>query len=483
MNLKIIIFILYALALFINICSADSKHFNDRKNYLYQPTGVYQVSVNDLHWKNNNLCFKGNKNGCSDIAVKIYYPTTNHYQSRVLYNQTFMKTKQQEILDKIPNIPKEQLNQLNQIKSYSVENAPIVVDKKFPVLILSPGGSCPAALYENFITELVSHGYIVVGIDTQFSGDTKSDSDLENKDVPFDKKVLIYVFKKIHSLHNSNSLFSAMDLNHIGLFGHSIGGRVIADVAHAHSNWFQAVATFDIGFDTSGKSRNKFDIPILHLLAASTKFERTTPLAFQLGKNNFLIVLSPSEQNPHYSRHMNFTDLSTLQYLPAFQSELSYFKQQAEEKFDLKFMTHSPTEKEFNNFGNPTYVLINQDNKWDIEYFKIATDKTHPKRGPYHFVGGTNSIKGLNASLVVLPHKNIESFTDDDAKPIKEILISFQRNTVAEPFGTGNGWQLTSSINTYLVQFFNTFLKNEVNPAFKNCAALSKDTLIKCGSE
>lgn len=480
--------IIYALcASMLCIVSANgkiNKISSNKDSYLHQPTGQYQVGFEDIQWVDNNICSSSLlvKNDCHKVRVKIYYPSVNQQtKRRALYNQSYMRDKQKEILDQIPNIPKNQIGQLTQIKSYSIEDASVIKGKKFPVLILSPGGGSPAELYENFITELVSHGYIIIGINTQFTGDTKSDYDIEHRSIPFDTKVLIYVYEKIHSLHNSNSLFLAMDLNHIGLFGHSIGGKVLADVVHAHPGWFQAAVTLDIGFDKTGASRKRFDIPFMHQIAANTMQERQIPLTFELGKNNFLVVLSPSKQNHDYSHHMNFTDLSTLQYLPAVQSSLSFLKDKTEEKFDIKFMSHSPTMREISNFDEPTYVLINKGNKWDIEYFKIKTDEAHPKRGPYQFIGGIESFKGLGASLAKLSNKNIELLSNAEIEPIKKILIVFQHGSLEKPFGTGNGREITSSINTYLLEFFDMYLKNQKNFHFIKCLKLTDDTILKCG--
>lgn len=101
-----------------------------------------------------------------------------------------------------------------------------------------------------------------------------------------------------------------------------------------------------------------------------------------MGQNNFVVGIPPAEQNRDYSYHMNFSDMSTLQYLPAYQTLMWW--------------------------------------------------------------------------LVNILHQEL-------------------------PVGKGNGWEVTNAINTYSVQFFDTFMKSEVNPAFSNCNALSNNTFIKCG--
>lgn len=486
MKLKCFIFTLCILLSLIYtpaiLSSRTEKIKVTADNYLSIPTGQYSVGFKDFHWINHhsysNDCHQKN---CRTIDVRIYYTINHQPYSKIPYNPVYMNAKKDEFLSQIPNIPKEQINQLNKVISYSTENTPIANGKKFPVLIFSPGGGCSSELYENFITELVSYGYIVVGINTQFTGDTKNDVDIEKKSVPYDAQVLVSVFKKIHSLHNSSTLFLSMDLNHIGLLGHSIGGRVLADIVHTHPTWFQAAATLDIGFDTTGKSKRKFDIPFLHLISASTLSESSRHIIFKLGKNNFLVVVSPNKENHSYSLHMNFTDLSTLQYLPAFQRSFTHLKQEATEPFDLKFMSHSPRKNEIRNFNKPTYVLVNQNNKWDIEYYKTKTDKTHSERGPYHFVGGINGIKGLSTRLASLKNNNIDSLSESEIKSIQRILETFQHNTLSKPLGSGSGWNITTSINIYLLQFFNMFLKDQKNTAFIKCLPLSKNTFIICG--
>jgi dienelactone hydrolase len=174
-------------------------------------------------------------------------------------------------------------------------------------------------LYENFITDLVSHGYIVVAINTSFinrvelpdghivkEAEIKNPKEEANKFIPLQAADLSYVFKKIHTLHNSNAIFSAMDLKHIGAFGHSIGARVVANTAHAHPTWFQAAATFDIGTDPTGASIKKFVIPFMNELS-SMRINCPWPAhakSVQLGHQGYLVVIDPNKHDFNYSSHM-----------------------------------------------------------------------------------------------------------------------------------------------------------------------------------
>lgn len=190
--------------------------------------------------------------------VRIYYPSNTKNQATIAYYAPFIKSAK-DFLKTIPGITPVQINQLDGIKSNSIEKAP-VSEGKFPALIFNPGFGVQAQIYENTINELVSHGYIVVGINTLFiNGEialpnghiVKPAMPIDRKEVnkkflPLQMQDLSYVFKNIHTLHDSDAVFSAIDLNHIGAFGHSIGGKAMAEVVLQHPDWFQAVATLDI---------------------------------------------------------------------------------------------------------------------------------------------------------------------------------------------------------------------------------------------
>jgi len=103
---------------------------------------------------------------------------------------------------------------------------------------------------------------------------------------------------------------------------------------------------------------------------------------FTLNRNNFYSVLTPEGTNINYSRHSNFGDSSTLQYVPVIQDFIQYETQQ----------------------GDP----------W------------------------------------------------------------------AYDVGTVNGYQAIASINTYLIQFFDTFLKNIKSNTFSSCFPIPNTTLV-CG--
>jgi hypothetical protein len=502
MKSKFLTFVLCITILFNYACNAADNTINNNSrsidNYLLKPTGQYNVGFENFHWINKSICpdpnFNGknqkdfspdNKNFCREMMVRIYYPTEMQSQRNTPYYQPFIKSEQ-ERLRKISDISKIQIAQLKEIKIYSIPKAPIVKGKIFPVLLFSPGLGCPAELYENTIGEMVSHGYIVIGINSLFANQVelpnghvveqahfKSPQEIEGKIIPLLVEDLSNVLDHIHSLHNSNIIFKSMDLNHIGAFGHSIGGRIIADASHIHPDWFQAAATLDIGTDEKGDSLKPFTIPFMHEIAASRKMgSNAPPVLFGLGNEGYLVGLSPTEHDYQFSHHMNFSDFSTLQNLPIYQSFSAYLKKDAEEKFSLKLMSHEPTKQECNNFSKyVTFVLSKKDDKWN---FYIYQNKKKIQ------TFDVNIIYGLSQALANLPSKPPEMLSDFDIQSVRKILLGLH-HSFADFLGDGEGTEITSSVNTYLLQFFNTYLKGDINPILKKCDVLSKDTYIKCG--
>ena len=506
MKLKYIIFTLSFLLTSVGYSDNQvSIEPSNKMDYLKNPTGRYGVGFENFHWVNQNACpdinFTGknpedfspeNTKHCHEIVARIYYPTTIQSEPSSPYYPPLIDSQIQQFKQQ-PSTSKAQLEQLTKIKSFSLEKAKNVRGKKFPVLLFSPGFDCPSEEYENFITELVSQGYIVVGINTPFinlvalpNGHVVKPVDLANvknidryisgKLVPLQSQDLIYVYNKLHNPHSSKNLFSSMDLTHIGLFGHSIGARTLADVAYTHPAWFQAIAPLDIGTGSNGEPLKKLKnitIPVMYQISSLFRvISPYMPVTFGLNKNGYLVGIAPNELNHSYSHHLNFTDFSTLQYLPIYKTQK---EQRTVPSFNFKLMPHYPTRNDIAAFTTVTYVLAKQKNTWEFFQYFASPNIIAPRT--YIDI---DMIDGLSAALSALPNKPIDQLSNSEIEPIKKIVTSFNASA-SNMLGTGNGWEITDSINTYLVQFFNTYLKGEENPSFKKCIPLHKDTYIKCG--
>jgi len=166
----------------------------------------------------------------------------------------------------------------------------------------------------------------------------------------------------------NNTVFSAMDLNHIGAFGHSIGARAVADIVHQYPSWFQAAATLDIAFYVN-KPLKSFSIPVMNVESAYWESFFPWPITYKLGNNEFLVTLSGSDKDQHYSYHLNYSDYSTLQYLPAYQASLNYDKKIKGIGEVIEIQLHKPAQNELKIITKPTYVLFINAGGWHILYY------------------------------------------------------------------------------------------------------------------
>lgn len=497
MKSKIIIFIFYTLLASVGFSTNQKEINQSHMSYLKKPTGSYSVGFEDFYWVNQKNCPDVNFNGkneddftpnnikhCREIVTRIYYPTASKEQYSAYY-PPIVKSIVQQIQEQIPNTPQDELELFKHLKSYSIQKAKIIKNQQFPVLFFIPGAGWPAEIYENSITELVSNGYIVIGISSPFinlvelsNGHVIDPEKLQKSPKEIDRASLqkddiIFSYDLIHNQHNLNDIFSGMDLKHIGIFGHSLGGRVLADLLHELPTWFQAGATLDIGWDETNNSRNKFTFPFMHEICANRKLvSPVLPVTFELGNNNYLVVIAPNEQDHTYSYHANFADYSTLQYIPAFDTFLMYAKEQSiKEGFNVKIMSHELTEQERDKLTKTTYVLIEINGEWRGSIYVNKAKQTD---------FDVNIIEALRTALDDLPNKPPEKLSTSEIEPIEK-EITLLHKMLAAPLGDGNGWTITDAINTYLVNFFDTYLKNKVNPLFKECTPLYKDTYLKCG--
>ena len=451
-------FILILSIFFLNttiqaqVINSDEQTYQNAGQYLVKPNGEYSVSYHDFFWvngtlsndekyhcknnpdpfhtKDNNEDFIPNNRTdfCREFVVRIYYPTNKNDDTGTYYKPMlqFFKDKVSQLpKDKYSNNVKQKLIQdLSTIQNFTLADKNIIKNQKFPVLFFSPGFSCNIPFYENFITHLVSHGYIVVGVNSLFASDYVA---LENghivhmalpqKDVPIVNVLLKtrsivdndleFIYNKILSESRSknadkvlNKIYSSMELTKIGIFGHSLGATAAADIVLAHPSWFKSAVTLELGDDLKSErpTRSGYPIPILHQEASLSRYGCTysylpkwqceiDPGLFNLNQNGFEVIhqMDDSKKYMNYSDHMNFSDLSTLQYHPSINE------------------------------------LVKNENAYDP-----ALSNTY--------------------------------------------------------LGIANGWEVTNNINEYLLNFFNSTLKEENEHPFGDCKKpLTKNSKLICG--
>jgi len=328
--------------------------------YLLKPKSRYFVSFFDKHVINDSACpnkfysirtrdmfSASNKKYCNEVWVRVYYPTLKQSFSGYYPVPSLIS----DIRSFGYNPTKKEIKEIESIKSYSAPDLPIAPGH-FPVIFFSPGYGIPAQEYENIIVSLVSYGYVVVAVNSQFiNGSFKlDDGAIVSMIVPENDKQKKYLFenslsdlKFIFDLSKKsnflNKLSGHINWAKIGLLGHSLGA---ATVAHfASYNGVDAIVSLDLTIDLLYNSKCHLPIkkPYLHLFSSQMYAQNRSsnfPYLCESDRARHgeeIVVISNDKVGDIYSMHLNFTDYSTLQYQPVIHSALLEYNKVPAQRF------------------------------------------------------------------------------------------------------------------------------------------------------
>jgi predicted dienelactone hydrolase len=227
------------------------------KNKLLQlpaPSGAYAVGRDEYDWVDASrpdlLADQGNSR--RELVVWVWYPAANEGETPAAYlppNWVKVREKDQGIGVLVES-------SFNRIQTHSYEGAPLAATPEaFPVLVMEPGMGPIATDYTVFAENLASHGYIVVGINPTDTANwtvfpdgrvvlrsakgTIPDSDSCAEAIQDGNRILavwaqdeLFVMDQLAKLNaDPGSPFAGrLDLDHIGIWGHSFGGATALSV-------------------------------------------------------------------------------------------------------------------------------------------------------------------------------------------------------------------------------------------------------------
>lgn len=214
---------------------------------LPKPTGPFEVGMNSRHLIDESR-YDSHQNA-RELMIQIWYPAELKDDSREIHYESFPYEEWAGTLEFIFSVPRYlfeylKYGQTNSIKDVAVSNQ----EDKYPVLLFSHGFGSTRMQSISQMEELASHGYIVVSVDhTNDAAYTKFPDGREimnqtdaysysyniedEKDVKTRSKDMSYVLNQLTIINGKDpqSLFTGkMDINKIGIFGHSYGGSTAA---------------------------------------------------------------------------------------------------------------------------------------------------------------------------------------------------------------------------------------------------------------
>jgi predicted dienelactone hydrolase len=227
---------------------------------LPQPTGSYSIgrSILALTDDSNALHSQQSKR---EVLVWIWYPavSTTERPEAEDYFPSQIRTAIEQSRGWL--ISKLLTRDLSNVEVKSIRNARIsAAHQQYPVVIMRAGASAEVANYTTLAEDLASNGYIVVGLDAPYRTNTvvfpdgrtvqrDPENDLETclgkKQNPCvdhllqgwtsDMSFVIDRLERINSSDSTNIFFGRVDLERIGVFGHSFGGAQAAQFCHDDS--------------------------------------------------------------------------------------------------------------------------------------------------------------------------------------------------------------------------------------------------------
>ena len=295
-----------------------------------KPTGPYQVGTQIIHMVDNDRsAWYGEENsGSREIMVRVWYPAQpqeGDQKAPYVYNEKLIG----DMVSEGFGIPKYLMQNISNIKTNSWSGID-PVDKKFPVLIFSHGHGGLKIQNTTQMEEMASHGYVIFACDHAYDAGVSifpGERVIFNKTnipegyseeekwrlrrVQLDYRAADIQFMLDEMARGnflSEALKNSLDLEHIGLFGHSFGGGTSIVVASTDDRidacfgldaWFLPVPSSVLNSDL-----NK---PFLHLGQVRWKEKDNYLKLDTLVGNNSAWSMRLDVQG---ATHYDFTDFS-----------------------------------------------------------------------------------------------------------------------------------------------------------------------------
>lgn len=227
---------------------------------LPKPTGNHNVGITELHLVDQDRMDTWANGKKRELMISIWYPAKKGYQGkRAPYMRPKVAKEFGAKLSETLNVKPEQVD-WTQLETNAWLDAPI--DNQLgprPIILFSPGGNLPRTSSTAFVEELASHGYVVVTIDHTYETDVEfPNGRLEKASVPqFSKEVIqkvseerkkdtLFVLEQLAVLKSGKNpdanqrklpdgFSQLLDVQKIGMFGHSVGGYTTVQVMDGDS--------------------------------------------------------------------------------------------------------------------------------------------------------------------------------------------------------------------------------------------------------
>jgi hypothetical protein len=234
------------------------------------PSGPYQIGTLTYHWVDTSRheLFSTDPHAHRELMAQVWYPVKGDTSSaRAPYVQDASALS--SALARTLHLPGFTFDYFQEVPTHAIPSAPVATDEpNYPVLIFLTGITGYRQSNTFQVEELVSHGYIVVGIDQPYAAATVVFPDghqilgwtrdqiqpliqqslspvanapilggqaLTNGIIPYFAQDVSFTLDQLSALNTADPnglLTGRLDLQHVGTFGVSLGAMVASEACH-----------------------------------------------------------------------------------------------------------------------------------------------------------------------------------------------------------------------------------------------------------
>jgi predicted dienelactone hydrolase len=210
-----------------------------------RPTGPYAIGTQTYHWLDpaREDIFTSDPGDRRELVVQVWYPAEDEPTARrAPYVADGLALAP---LARLMELPDTTFAYFDQVRTNAVTGAPAARDgARFPVLLFSHGRGGYRQHNTAQVEELVSHGYVVAAIDhphaaagVTFPDGRRVEMDPRMLDrafidrvIPFLAQDASFTLDRLADVDRSDDVLAGrLDLDHVGVFGVSLGGAVAGE--------------------------------------------------------------------------------------------------------------------------------------------------------------------------------------------------------------------------------------------------------------
>ncbi len=251
----IVLFAGYGMAVLFGLLWLD----HHRETTLPRPTGPFAVGRTTDVWNDaGNLDPMAPQPGTQrEIVAWIWYPTELRSIAQTV---EYMPAPWRKAVEHHSGVLLTQFltRDLSRVRVHSQQDAAVSPQQsKYPVVLMRAGLAALTTNYTTLAEDLASHGYVVVGFDAPYRSTVvvlpdgrvierapKNDADLVNgaaqehlaeqlvQDWSADMGFALDQLERLDTSDPSSRFFGRLDLQRVGVFGHSLGGATTLAFCH-----------------------------------------------------------------------------------------------------------------------------------------------------------------------------------------------------------------------------------------------------------